>query len=58
MFETVKNGLYKNIWGKHSLKLGEAIVFTIAFLLMYFNWLGKWSFWIGMIMILVATAIF
>lgn len=58
MFETVKNFAYKNIWGQHSLNIGEAICFILAFALMYFGWLGQWSFWVGIAIIIVATMIF
>jgi len=56
--ETIKTGLYKNIWGQHSLNIGEAVFFILAFVIMYFGWLGKWSFWVGVAIILVATIIF
>jgi len=58
MLTTVKNVAYKNIWGQHSLNVGEAISFIVAFAIMYFGWLGKWSFWVGIAIILVATMIF
>lgn len=58
ILDTVKTYAFKNIWGQHSLNIGEAIAFIIAFAIMYFHWLGKWSFWIGVAIIIVATAIF
>jgi hypothetical protein len=58
ILDTTKNVLYKNLWGQHSLNIGEAIAFIIAFAIMYFGWLGKWSFWIGIAIIIIATAVF
>lgn len=46
------------IWGQHSLVIGEAVAFAIGFALMYFGWFGKWSFWLGVAIILIATIIF
>jgi len=43
--ETVKTYAYKKIWGEHSLTLGELVAFLIGLALIYFKWLGKWSFW-------------
>jgi len=56
--ETVKNYGYKKIWGEHSLTVGELIGLAIGLLVIWFNWFGKWSFWIGAAVILIATTLF
>ena len=56
--ETVKRYAYKNIWGEHSLNIGEAITLALALAIIYFHWLGKWSFWIAVAIIFVGMWIF
>ena len=56
--ETVKTYAYKKIWGEHSLTIGELVAFLIGLALIYFKWLGKWSFWIGVIVIFIGMMFF
>jgi hypothetical protein len=56
--ETVKSYAYKKIWGEHSLSLGELIAFIVGLLVIWFNWLGKWSFWVGVIIIFLGMMLF
>ena len=56
--ETVKTYAYKKIWGEHSLTLGELVAFLIGLALIYFKWLDKWSFWIGIIVMFVGMMFF
>ena len=55
---TAKNTLYKNIWGQHSLNIGEALVLLLALVIIYFHLLGKWSFWVAVLVIFVGLWIF
>ncbi len=56
--ETVKTYAYKKIWGEHSLTIGELVAFLIGIAIIHFHWLGKWSFWIGIIVILLGMMFF
>ena len=58
ILETVKNYGYKKVWGEHSLTIGEIACFAIGLALMWFNWLGKWSFWVAIAVMLIGMAIF
>jgi hypothetical protein len=58
MLETVKTYAYKKIWGEHSLTIGELLCFILGLVLMWFKWLGNWSFLIGLIIIFVGMMLF
>jgi hypothetical protein len=58
ILDTVKTWGNKKIWGEHSLSVFELIFYVLAFAIMWFNWLGKWSFWIGIAIIMISAAIF
>jgi len=50
--------LYRKIWGERSLVVGELIAFLLGMAIIWFNWFGKWSFWIGAIVIFVGLMFF
>jgi len=56
--DTVTNVLNKKLWGKYSLTVGELVILAAGLALIYFNFLGKWSFWVAIAVILVGTMIF
>ena len=58
MLETVKTFAYKKIWGEHSLSIGELLCFILGLVLIWFRWLGSWSFWVGLIIIFVGMMLF
>jgi len=58
ILETVKTTAYKKVWGEHSLTVGELVGFAIGLRVIWFNWFGKWSFWIGLAVLFIAMALF
>jgi len=56
--ETVKEYAHKKIWGNKSLTIGEIAAFIIGVALIWFNWLGKWSLWVGVAVIFIGMMFF
>jgi len=56
--ETITDIGYKKIWGEHSLTIGEILGVAIGVAIIILNPFGKWSLWLGLIVIGISMAIF
>lgn len=54
----VEGKLAMTIWGKHSLTIGELLGLAVGVAIILFNWLGKWSLWVGIAVIAVCMMLF
>ena len=54
----VTGSLSRPLWaGGRTLTLGELLCFAIAVLIWYFHWLGKWSAYVALGILLLAAII-
>lgn len=50
--------LYQKVWGERSLTLGELIGFLTFGIIVWLNAFGKWTIWIGLIVLFLAVMLF